>query len=179
MKILILAVFVTAVAVSGQSAAEVLLLQRQSAAAAALLVQQQAAATQAATAAITAQTAQAAALAAETAKTQATAVLVTQIVGFATLLSGLLWKAFTDTRDRRWAREDAMLARQQDKDHGVKVLEKIAEVKGVADNAVTKAESAYNEANTVNQKIESIGLRLNAPGQLGPEDHPANPTIKP
>ena len=59
-----------------------------------------------------------------------------------------------------WVREDAQ-------NHGREVLGKIAEVKVAAD-------SAYNEANTVNHKIESIGLKLAAPGKLAPdESHPA------
>jgi hypothetical protein len=116
-------------------------------------------------AAVAMQTALAATAAAATAKAQASAVLYTQVIGFATLLVGFVWKAYTEARDRRWALADAQ-------NHGREVLGKIAEVKVAAD-------SAYNEANTVNHKIESIGLKLNAPGQLKPDDHPADkPAIK-
>ncbi len=42
----------------------------------------------------------------------------------------------------------------------------ISEVKQVAQNAVDRAEDAYKEANTVNNKIEKLGLQVVGGGKL-------------
>lgn len=104
-----------------------------------------------------ARAAEAAALAANgvvnTARAQNVAVLITTSFGFLSLIVATLWKAYTDSRDRRWAKED-FAAHQKD------VLEKLGQVKEEAHASRSAADAAYKEANTVNLKIASIGLQL-------------------
>lgn len=97
-------------------------------------------------------TAAAAAAAAATTNSQNTALLITQVFGFLAVLAGFLYKGFTDTRDRRWAREDAEKRDSAAAAHRGDVLAKLADVK-------TEASNAYREANNINAKIEAIGLR--------------------
>jgi hypothetical protein len=88
-----------------------------------------------------------------TARSQNVAVLITTSFGFLSLIVATLWKAYTDSRDRRWAKED-FTAHQKD------VLEKLAQVKDEAHAGRSAADAAYKEANTVNLKIASIGMQL-------------------
>jgi hypothetical protein len=81
------------------------------------------------------------------------ATLITSVFGFLTLLAGFFWKAFTDARDHRWVMENSVAADTATALHRSKELQKIAEVQ-------TSAQAAYSEANTVNKKIESIGLKM-------------------
>jgi hypothetical protein len=84
--------------------------------------------------------------AANTARAQNVALMITQAFGFLAVLTGLFWKGYTETRDRRWAREDT-LAHQKEMLLGL----------GQAKDA---AQAAYKEANTVNVKIASIGMQM-------------------
>jgi len=97
----------------------------------------------------------AATAAATTARAQNVALMITQAFGFLAVLSGLLWKGYTDTRDRRWQKEDTAA-------HQNVVLNKLGEVK-------TEATRAYQEANTVNNKIASIGMKMKDGKGLNPE----------
>ena len=63
------------------------------------------------------------------------ATLITTAGGFATLLAGFLWKGYLDARDHRW----------------------LVEASTRTENA---ANAAFKEANNVNVKIASIGLKL-------------------
>jgi hypothetical protein len=92
----------------------------------------------------------AAAGASATTQSQNIALMITQAFGFLAVLVGLLWKGYTEGRDRRWAKEDAAT-------HQAAVLDKLGEVQ-------TEAHNAYKEANTVNNKIANIGLKV-ADGQ--------------
>jgi hypothetical protein len=93
--------------------------------------------------------------AATTAREQNVALMITQAFGFLAVLAGLLWKGYTESRDRRWAREDAQANHQN-------VIEKLGQVK-------EEAHAAYKEANTVNAKIASIGMEM----KDGPAAEPA------
>ena len=84
--------------------------------------------------------------AASTAQAQNVALMITQAFGFMAVLVGLLWKGYTDARDRRWALEDA-------RGHQKDVIEKLGQVKD-------EAHAAYKEANTVNVKIANIGMQM-------------------
>lgn len=88
------------------------------------------------------QAATAAEIAAATARQQNYSILLTQIFGFLVVLVGIIFKVYTDKRDRKWALEDA--ARKHDV-----VVEKIAEVK-------EEAQAAYKEANGFNVKLDSV-----------------------
>ena len=88
-----------------------------------------------------------------TARSQNVAVLITTSFGFLSLIVATLWKAYTDSRDRRWAKED-FVAHQKD------VFEKLDQVKDEAHASRSAADAAYKEANTVNLKIASIGMQL-------------------
>lgn len=92
------------------------------------------------------QAATAAEIAAATARQQNYSILLTQIFGFLVVLAGIIFKVYTDKRDRRWALEDA--ARKHDV-----VVEKMEEIKG-------DAQKAYKEANDVNNKIDRAGMKL-------------------
>jgi hypothetical protein len=72
--------------------------------------------------------------------------MITQAFGFLAVLVGVLWKGYSEARDRRWAREDAQTNHQH-------VIEKLGQVKD-------EAHAAYTEANTVNAKIASIGMHM-------------------
>jgi hypothetical protein len=84
--------------------------------------------------------------AAATARAQNVALMITQAFGFLAVLVGLLWKGYSEARDRRWALEDV-------RDHQKDVIEKLGQVKD-------EAHAAYTEANTVNLKIASIGMQM-------------------
>lgn len=95
----------------------------------------------------------AAATAAATARSQNTALMITQVFGFLAVLSGFLFKAYTDARDRRWARKDAEDREKRSLDHRTLELAAIAEVG-------ESAKQAYREANTVNNKLANIGVQM-------------------
>ena len=94
-----------------------------------------------------------------TTSSQNAALLITQVSGFLAVLAGFLYKAFTDARDRRWAREDAEKRESAAVAHRGDVLTKLSEVK-------TEASNACREANNINAKIEAIGLRAADGGKL-------------
>lgn len=89
--------------------------------------------------------------------------ILTEISGFAIVLLGFIYKALVDMRDRRWALKDLELHRESDlKDkleHRRELMTKVAEVR-------EEAHAAYEEANTVNNKIATIGLRTNDGSKL-------------
>lgn len=80
-------------------------------------------------------------------KAQNEVLIVTQIVGFFTLIAGFAYKWAADVRDHKWS------------------LKKIAEVK-------EEAHAAYEISNTVNDKIASIGMTMKDGSQLKPEETP-------
>lgn len=88
----------------------------------------------------------AAAALATAAHQQTVSLLITQVFGFLALLSGLAWKGYTEARDRRWARQEAL-------EHRAQVMAGLAQAKAAA-------QLAYVEANNVNAKIASVGLQL-------------------
>jgi len=90
-----------------------------------------------------------------TARAQNVALMITQAFGFLAVLAGLLWKGYSESRDRRWAREDAQSNHQS-------VIETLGQVKD-------EAHAAYKEANTVNAKIATIGMQM----KDGPAVEPA------
>ena len=89
--------------------------------------------------------------------------MLTQLFGFFSVLLGFLYKAWTESRDRRWARQDADLAKGELVAHQKEMLTKLGEVKDEAHNA-------YKEANTVNLKIASIGLKVADNQPLSPNE---------
>jgi hypothetical protein len=93
----------------------------------------------------------AAASAASSSKTQNNALMITQAFGFLAVLVGLLFKVYTDRRDRKWLKEDADAKANKDENNHRTVLTEIAGAKDAA-------HAAYIEANSVNMKIASIGL---------------------
>ena len=82
--------------------------------------------------------------------------LITQVFVFFGGLAAFFYKSWTDGRERRWAKEDAV-AHQKD------MLTKLGEVKQEAHNA-------YTEANTVNLKIADIGLKMKDGKPLNPNE---------
>jgi hypothetical protein len=84
--------------------------------------------------------------AAATARAQNIALMITQSFGFLAVVAGLLWKGYTEARDRRWALEDQ-------RTHQKDVIDKLGQVKN-------EAHAAYKEANTVNAKIAAIGMQM-------------------
>jgi hypothetical protein len=85
--------------------------------------------------------------------TAALATLITSCFGFLTLIAGFAWKAFTDARDHRWVVAAAVDAARDSASHRAVELVKL-------DTVASTAQAAYKEANDVNRKIETIGLRV-------------------
>jgi hypothetical protein len=81
------------------------------------------------------------------------ATLITSVFGFLSLLAGFFWKAYSDSRDHRWLVESANHAAQATAVHRALELEKLERVS-------SSAQAAYSEANSVNKKIASIGLKM-------------------
>lgn len=69
-------------------------------------------------------------------------ILATQAFGFLTLIAGFVWKFIEDGRQHAWAKESAAVS-----------MSKLDEVKNSAD-------AAFHEANTVNNKIADIGMKM-------------------
>jgi len=84
-------------------------------------------------------------------------VMITQVGGFLALLAGFLYKGWTESRDRRWAKQDevelAAVKKAELLAHQQIVIRKLDEVK-------TEANAAYKEANTVNLKLQTIGVKM-------------------
>ena len=91
------------------------------------------------------------------------ATLITSVFGFLSLLAGFFWKAYSDSRDHRWLVESANHAAQATAVHRALELEKLEKVS-------SSAQAAYSEANSVNKKIASIGLRMADNLSLNPHD---------
>lgn len=105
--------------------------------------------------------------AAESAKSQNTALLIVQVSGLLVTLFTIGGKILSDNairvQEHRWKDEDRdklekLLATQHQEQ-----VAKIGEVK-------TEAHNAYNEANTVNKKLETIGVQMRDGEPLKP--HP-------
>ena len=102
--------------------------------------------------------------------------LITNVFGFLVLLYKDLNNSWREIRQRKWVVEDK--DRQEKLDaateatriHRIHELEQIAEVGKTARTAAEKAEAAYVEANTVNKKIESIGLVMKDGKPLAPSE---------
>ena len=103
--------------------------------------------------------------------TASLATLITSCFGFLTLIAGFVWKAYTDSRDHRWVMETTAQAATVTALHRQTELQKISEVQ-------TSAQAAYSEANTVNKKIESIGLKMADSKPLNPADKETPPIKK-
>ena len=103
--------------------------------------------------------------------TASLATLITSCFGFLTLIAGFGWKAFTDSRDHRWLMETTAQAATVTALHRQTELQKISEVQ-------SSAQAAYSEANTVNKKIESIGLKMADSKPLNPTDEEIPPLKK-
>ena len=103
--------------------------------------------------------------------TASLATLITSCFGFLTLIAGFGWKAYTDSRDHRWLMETTAQAATVTALHRQTELQKISEVQ-------TSAQAAYSEANTVNKKIESIGLKMADSKPLNPADEEIPPHKK-
>jgi len=91
----------------------------------------------------------------------------TTVFGFLALLYKDVILLLKDNRTRKWDIEDRVRIDKETKEHRAYELDEIAKV-GKA------AAAAYSEANTVNQKIESIGLKMQdnrplAPAEAKPE----------
>lgn len=111
--------------------------------------------------------ANAAAQAASTTHAQNTALMIAQAFGFLAVLTGFLYQAFVASRDRRWAQKDLQKQAEQQAQHQEKLISSIADVK-------TSADAAYKEANTVNVKIASIGLKMKDDKPLDPQNAPVS-----
>ena len=103
--------------------------------------------------------------------TASLATLITSCFGFLTLIAGFGWKDFTDSRDHRWLMETTAQAATVTALHRQTELQKISEVQ-------SSAQAAYSEANTVNKKIESIGLKMADSKPLNPTDEEIPPLKK-
>ena len=80
--------------------------------------------------------------------------LITTVFGFLTLVATQLFKILTDSRSHKWE-QDATAAHRRTE------LQKI-------DESTAQAKAAYNEANTVNLKLEKIGVQMKDGSQLKP-----------
>lgn len=131
--------------------------------------------TAAANAAVAQKAAEEAALAAAAAKAQADqlkissdsgykAVLIGSFFTFMAVIAGIVQNIWLRTRDDRTKLENEERARRwrkEDEDHHTHVLAQIGEVKD-------EAHAAYKEANTVNLKLETIGVEMRDKLPLAP-----------
>lgn len=90
-----------------------------------------------------------------------TALMITQAFGFLAVLAGILAGLLKTSWDRRWAREDSDKAKGEAATHREVVLTKLGQVGD-------KADLAYKEANTVNLKLEKIGVEMKDGRPLDP-----------
>jgi hypothetical protein len=102
--------------------------------------------------------------------------LYAQGVLLVTGLLGFLRKEYIDRRDRKWREIDEGRAAAA-KAHQEKIIEKLDVVGGKADAAADKADAAYEVGNTVNLKLETIGVRMADGKPLG-EPHARRPRVQ-
>ena len=94
---------------------------------------------------------------------------VGQIITFLTVIAGFIYQAYREQRQRRWDVEDrlqvAMLSHQQ---HEAATTARQDIKAAMVENteltraAITSADNAYHEANTVNVKIQQLAESANA-----------------
>jgi hypothetical protein len=100
-----------------------------------------------------------------------TALIVGQIMTFLTVLVSLVYNAYRERRNRRWAIEDRDALASKVAATGValavtalgqhtEVVAAIAENTVKTDQATAAAREAYTEANDVNLKIASLGIHI-------------------
>jgi uncharacterized membrane protein len=92
------------------------------------------------------------------------------LVTLATVIAGFLYQFITQARQRRWDLEDRRMARESTKQTAATLAETVvttnlglhaalAENTAKTQEAINAADAAYTEANTVNQKIEKLGIQ--------------------
>lgn len=91
-----------------------------------------------------------------------TALMIVQAFGFLAVLAGILAGFLKAAQDRRWAKEDSKAALGEAATHREVVLTKLGQVGD-------KADLAYKEANTVNLKLEKIGVEMKDGKPLDPK----------
>ncbi len=96
-----------------------------------------------------------------------------QIITVAVTGAGFLWQYVRENRQRRWDLEDRRMARENTARVATDLAETVSDSnrslhEAIADNtcktekAITSADAAYAEANSVNLKIEQLGIEKNA-----------------
>ena len=95
----------------------------------------------------------AATLAGKNASSQTYSLLIVQVFGFLSILAGFAYRGWTESRQRIWLKKDNAEKDRAALENHLTLISQLEGVKAAAD-------SAYREANTVNQKIESIGVQL-------------------
>ncbi len=96
-----------------------------------------------------------------------------QLVTLATVIGAHVYTWIKDARQRKWDLEDRRMARQHTSRTAEELAEKVAGTnqslhEAIAENtikteqAIDRADAAYTEANSVNQKIEQLGIDNNA-----------------
>jgi hypothetical protein len=88
------------------------------------------------------------------------AVLMTSILTFLSVLAKMFYDAYMEARHRQWAIEDQARAADANSRHTDKIMAAIADNTQVSTQAAGKADLAYKEANTVNQKLAVSGVKL-------------------
>jgi hypothetical protein len=96
--------------------------------------------------------------------------LYIQLVGFASLISGFIFKYMTDSAKSRKEAEEVDVLQRQTLEHRQLELGKIEEVRQTTVSAKQSADSAFSEANTVNHKLETIGVKMLDNKPLNPRD---------
>jgi hypothetical protein len=96
--------------------------------------------------------------------------LYVQLASLASLIIGFLSKYLSDKEKAQKEAEEVNILHDQTLAHRQLELEKIEEVKQTAVSAKKSADSAYTEANTVNNKIADIGLKMKDGKPLNPGD---------
>ena len=109
---------------------------------------------------------------------------MTEWITFLTVLAGFIYQLYRETRQRKWDKEDRDEVKRQLLLNSHVLETKVAETKeqtlaAIADNTLhtievkQEARAAYREANAVNLKLASIGLRIHE-GRIVLLDHPKN-----
>jgi hypothetical protein len=92
------------------------------------------------------------------------ALLITQLFIFLGGVAAYFYTAWTATRERRWKHEDDDRERAVTAVHRADLLKQIGDVKH-------EANKAYSEANSVNVKLENIGVKMANGLPLNPHEH--------
>lgn len=92
-------------------------------------------------------------------------VLITNLVGFATTITTLVFQNIARARERRWDQEDREKTKDRFESHNSVISGAIAENTTISKLALEKANQAYGEANEINLKLATSGVKLITPSK--------------